>query len=274
MKNIPHFHHGLALMAALCLGACASRQQAERRALPGPTEAQPIRVAGKAERPGLGTAWGEPRESWVAPAHFARAWENRPSSVDKVFYNDREGVDAMLDHLGGEPHSVPGLQRLAGGLVRLGLRDGSGRWFETLESRNHRFIVGERGARYEVVVKNETRKRLEVVLSVDGLDTLDGEAASFKKRGYVLGPRETLAVDGFRATDGSVAAFRFTNVGDTYAQRRHEQTGNVGVIGLAVFAERWFAASPAKLGPEHRAWRQVPPQEVPSNRRYATPPDA
>jgi hypothetical protein len=274
MKNIPHLHHALALVAVFALVACASRQQSETRASPTATEAQTLRVLGRTERPGLGTAWGEPRESWVAPAYFARAWDNRPSSLAKLFYNDREGVDAMLDHLGGEPRSVPGLQRAAGGLVRVGLRDGSGRWFETLELRDQRFTIGERGSRYEVVVKNESRKRLEVVLSVDGLDTFDGEAASFKKRGYVLGPRETLTVDGFRATDGSVAAFRFTNVGDTYAQRRHEQSGNVGVIGLAVFAERWFGASPAKLGPEHRAWKQVPPQDVPSSRRYATPPDA
>jgi hypothetical protein len=125
-----------------------------------------------------------------------------------------------------------------------------------------------------VVVKNETRKRLEVVLSVDGLDALDGESASVKKRGYILAPRETLSVEGFRVYDGSVAAFRFTNVGDTYAQRRHGQTGNVGVIGLAVFAEKWLGTPPANRRPENRAWRRAEPSEIPSSRRYATPPEA
>jgi hypothetical protein len=191
-----------------------------------------------------------------------------------MFYNDREGVDAMLDYLGGEPSSVPGLQRAAGGLVRVGLRNGTGQWYETLALRNQRFAVGERGSRYEVVVKNESRKRLEVVLSVDGLDSLDGESANFKKRGYVLGPRETLCVDGFRTSDGTVAAFRFTNVGDSYAQRRHQQTGNVGVIGLAVFGERLFGTKPANAVPENRAWRQAEPKEFPSRRPYATAPDA
>jgi hypothetical protein len=272
MKHILHFRHAFALILVCALVACAPRRKdAEPRSAAGP---QPLRVVERGERPGLGTAGGEPRESWVTPVYFARAWGNRPSAVDKVFYNDRDGVDAMLDYLGGEPRSVPGLQRAAGGLVRLGVRDGSGRWFETLELRNQRFVIGERGSRYEVVVKNDSRKRVEVVLSVDGLDTFDGEPANFKKRGYVLAPRETLCVDGFRAGDGSVAAFRFTNVGDTYAQRRHHQTGNVGVIGLAVFAERWFGSSPAQLGPEHRAWRQTDPQDVPNSRRHATPPDA
>jgi hypothetical protein len=226
------------------------------------------------ERPGLGTGWGEQRESWVEPAYFARAWENRPSGVDKLYYNDREGVNAMTAYLGGEPRSVSGLQRSAGGLLRLGLRDGAGRWFDTLELKNARFAIGERGSRYEVVVQNETRKRVEVVVSVDGLDTLDGERASFKKRGYVLGPRETLNLDGFRTSDGSVAAFRFTNVGDTYAQRRFADARNVGVIGVAVFAERWFGTPATNTKAENRAWRQTDAKGLPSSRRYATPPDA
>jgi hypothetical protein len=156
----------------------------------------------------------------------------------------------------------------------MGLRDGSGRWFETLELKDHRFAIGERGARYEVVVKNETRRRLEVVLSVDGLNTMDGEPAGFQKRGYVLGPRETLAVDGFRTNESSVAAFRFSNVGDTYAQRHHRQTGNVGVIGLAVFPERWLGTPVNSGRPEHRAWRQTEPKGTATPGRYATPPDA
>ena len=274
MKSANHLRlpHVALLAAALCLVGCAQR---ERTTGPTPSRApQTLPVAQEKERPGLGTAWGEHRESWVEATYFARAWQNRPSGLEKVYYNDREGVDAMLDSVGGEPRSVPGLQRAAGGMIQVGLRDGSGRWFETLDLRNHRFVVGERGSRYEVVVKNDSRRRVEVVVSVDGLDTLDGEPASVKKRGYVLGPRETLAVDGFRTSDGSVAAFRFINVGDTYAQRRYGDTGNVGVIGLAVFAERFLGTPADQLRPEHRAWRQAAPKGLPSSRRYATPPDA
>lgn len=270
----PTTRHCFTFAAAVALGcllaACAPRQD---RARPAPAMVpQATRVLERAERPGLGTGWGEHRQSWVEPTYFARASAERPAGVDKVFYNDREGIDATIAHVGGEPKSAPGLQRAAGGLVGFGLRDGSGRWFETLMLKDQRFVIGERGARYEVVVKNETRKRLEVVLSVDGLDTLDGESASLKKRGFVLAPRETLSVDGFRTGDGSVAAFRFVNVGDTYAQRRHGQTGNVGVIGVAVFPERWLGGDAKR--PEHRAWRKADAGEIPANRRYATPPDA
>jgi hypothetical protein len=180
----------------------------------------------------------------------------------------------MTDYLGGEPQSIPGLQRVAGGLVKVGLRNGAGQWYETLELKNQRFVVGERGSRYEVVLKNDSRKRLEVVLSVDGLDVFDGESASVKKRGYVVEPRETLCVEGFRMNEGAVAAFRFSSVGDSYAQRRQQQTGNVGVIGLAVFAERWFGTSPARLKPEDRAWRQANARSLSPGRGNPTPPDA
>jgi hypothetical protein len=277
MKPATHDHWKLGVVLAVIaftFAGCATR---EPRASKTPTRpgAEMVRVADSAERPGLGTAWGEPRESWVEQTYFARAWENRPSAVGKLFYNDQEGVEAMTAYLGGDPRSAPGLQKSADGLVRLGLRDASGRWFDTLEMRDHRFAVGERGARYEVVLKNETRRRLEVVLSVDGLDTLDGETASFKKRGYVLGPRETVTIDGFRTNESSVSAFRFTNVGDTYAQRRHQQTGNVGVIGLAIFAERWLGTPADQLRPEHRAWRRTEPKDAsPTGRRFATPTDA
>ncbi len=273
MKITQPFQLLLAVLAAGLLGACASRTP-PKAAPAGTREPQVTRVVDHGERPGLATGWGEQRESWVAPTYFARAWGDRPTAVERLLYNDREGVDAMVDYLGGEPHSVPGLQRAASGLVRVGLRNGSGQWYETLELRNQRFAIGERGSRYEIVVKNDSRKRLEVVLSVDGLDTVDGESAGFKKRGYVLGPRETLCVDGFRTSDGTVSAFRFTSVGDSYAQRRHQQTGNVGVIGLAVFGERLFGTKPANAVPENRAWRQAEPREFPSRRPYATPPDA
>lgn len=107
---------------------------------------------------------------------------------------------------------------------------------------------------------------------MDGNDVLDGAEASVRKRGYVIAPREVLTVDGYRTTDGSVAAFRFSKVGDSYAQRRYRETRNVGLIHLAVFQERLFGKVPEK--PEFQAWRSSERKEFPSSRKYATPPDA
>jgi hypothetical protein len=99
------------------------------------------------------------------------------------------------------------------------------------------FVIGEQGRRYSIVLRNETDYRLEAVLSVDGLDVMDGRPASMRKRGYILRPRERLVVDGWRRSMQSVAAFRFGSVRDSYAEQKYGDSRNVGVIGVALFNE-------------------------------------
>ncbi len=76
------------------------------------------------------------------------------------------------------------------------------------------------------------------MLSVDGLDAIDGRPASVKKRGYVIAPHRTLVVEGFRQSIEAVAAFRFSPVRESYAREKYGDTRNVGVVGLALFNEK------------------------------------
>src|SRR6185503_2691427 len=79
------------------------------------------------------------------------------------------------------------------------------------------------------------------VVSVDGRDVIDGTTADYRnKRGYLISPWDSLTIDGWRISHESAAAFRFSSVADSYAAR----TGSareVGVIGVAVFPERYYA---------------------------------
>jgi hypothetical protein len=59
----------------------------------------------------------------------------------------------------------------------VGLKDQSGRFLPGLIVGDRWFVVGEEGRRYSMVVRNKSHLRLEVVLSVDGLDVLDGRKA-------------------------------------------------------------------------------------------------
>jgi hypothetical protein len=190
-----------------------------------------------------------------------RADGNRPAAVDRLYYNDREGIQAMLAHEGGAERRANGLVRMADGLASAGLKDGSGRWLDGWRAAGRRFIAGERGERYEIVVRNETRERIEVVLSVDGLDVMDGRSASFSKRGYIVYPGDTLSVDGFRTSSSTVAAFRFSRVDRSYAALKYGNTRNVGVIGIALFTER-----------QPEIWRRRGANPFPGS-RWATPPE-
>jgi hypothetical protein len=226
------------------------------------------------ERPGLGTSWGEQRESWVEPAPFARASAARPSGQERIYYNDREGANAMFDFIGGQSKPSEGLQNSTGGLLRVGLRNGNGTWIECRESRGRRIATGGQGERYEVVLKNDARRSVEVVVSVDGMDVMDGKSASFRKRGYVLAPFETLAIEGFRTSHSTVAAFRFGSMFESYGHRRHGNTIHAGVIGVAIFEEKHRNPQAGEAVAGEHAWRATGARPSDRGRDFATPPDA
>jgi hypothetical protein len=105
----------------------------------------------------------------------------------------------------------------------------------TQDSRT--YVLGAVGSRYLVRVVNPTPARVEAVVSVDGIDAVDGRPASTAKRGYIVPAWGSVTIDGWRTSMSSVAAFRFSSVRDSYAGRTgHDR--NVGVIGVAFFRER------------------------------------
>jgi len=186
-------------------------------------------------RPGLGTVWGEDRESTVRRTAFNRADPVRPFALATLFYNDREGIEAMSSESARFDHGDSGF-RLVDGVVSVRLLDEDGGALPSLEVASRDYVVGEHGQAYSIEVRNHSGSRIEVVTTVDGLDVVDGEEGSFSKRGYIVGPFDTVVIDGFRRSTDTVAAFRFGSVGDSYAGRKGKAR-NVGVIGVAFFHE-------------------------------------
>lgn len=258
-------------LAALFLGACAA---------PGPQTPATSEVAVSApeaatatqtkfatphdERPGLGTKWGETRKSASGTTTFVRAMPNEPLATAEIFYNDRAGIEAMAASAEFS-RRWPIIRGPAAQLISIGLRDESGKFLPGLIVGGRWFVIGEEGRRYSILVRNQSDYRLEVVLSVDGLDVLDGRSASVRKRGYVVEPHRTLVVDGFRQSTDAVAAFRFGPMNESYAHEKYHDSRNVGVIGAAIFNERgtfpWT---------EHETQKRL--QANPFPNRFATPP--
>jgi hypothetical protein len=116
--------------------------------------------------------------------------------------------------------------------------DASSQDLPTYHQGGRTYVMGTVGSRYSVVVSNPTGHRVEAVVSVDGLDAMDGHPANYvEKRGYILAPYGSMSVDGFRTSYDAVATFRFSSVADSYAGRLGEAR-DVGVIGVAFFPER------------------------------------
>jgi hypothetical protein len=197
---------------------------------------------------------------------FERADFASPFATAGLYYNDEEGARAVSGSSGFR-RTMPGAFRIANGLVSVGLRDEGGRFFGGFVSGGRDYVVGEAGHRYTIVVKNNTNFRLEIVLSVDGLDVLDGKPAAFAKRGYLVDPRSEVEVEGFRQSMDTVAAFRFGSVRGSYAGQKYGDTRNVGVIGVAVFNER--GTNPVPWTPDEVQQRR---DANPFPGQFATPP--
>lgn len=233
-----------AALVALVISSCSPMGVAPRVGAPALSQANDGEVLKSQERPGLATGWGDEKASRLSYTQFVRA-SSKPAGTDVIFYNNPEGVEAMTN----SKRKVGPLQTAAGQMVEWGLKGGSG-YLPTYKEYGYgrRLVEGKNGSEYTIVVKNRCKSALEIVASVDGLDVHDGKTASFSKRGYIIEPGETLEIDGFRTSDRSVAAFEFSSVSNSYANLKHGDTRNVGVVGIAVFTQkgvnpwRWTSA--------------------------------
>ncbi len=195
------------------------------------------------EGEGLGTVWGEARESRVHWVSFQRDDPTRPVAVATLYYDDRAGVRAMAGwaapgHWAGDDEGWDG------GPLRVRLIDAQGMPLPVVTRGGRQYVEGRRGQRYAIEIENRSAGRVEAVATVDGLDVLNGKHGSPANPGYVLAPGQVFQLDGFRQSADEVAAFRFGDAGDSYAAQRGDDR-SVGVIGVAFFVERgapppWF----------------------------------
>ncbi|HWL64228.1 MAG TPA: hypothetical protein VNQ32_15640 [Steroidobacteraceae bacterium] len=147
----------------------------------------------------------------------------------------------------------------------------SGRVLDTYFHQGEYWVAGRPGAHYAVRITSRDGRRLLAVTSVDGVNILTGETAAHDQRGYVFEPWQGYDVAGWRKSDSQIAAFTFTSIPKSYAARTG-RPDNVGVIGVALFAEKprrpkitRQAPAPAAPAPE-RADAAEAPVELQSRR--------
>lgn len=191
-------------------------------------------IAREETRQGLGTAYGETRHSNVETVGFRRADASTPDVVFAIRYDDVGGVRAAARDKRSRAFHDQAMQSHAG--ISFALLDDAGNILPAASVGSDLWAVGEPEVRYSLAIANDTASAFEVVASVDGLDIIDGRPASFSKRGYIVDPFSSVVIDGWRTSEQTVAAFRFSSIEDSYSERMGDGR-NVGVIGAAFFRE-------------------------------------
>lgn len=120
----------------------------------------------------------------------------------------------------------------------------AGRKLPVYESDGQWFVAGRPGSEYRIEVRNRDHADLLAVVSVDGVNVVSGETAAVSQSGYVIERGRPLSISGWRKSLNKVAAFYFTDLGDSYAARTG-RPDHAGVIGVALFRRR--AEAPAEL---------------------------
>ena len=133
---------------------------------------------------------------------------------------------------------LAGSVQAAGNLADIEIYDrASGRTLPVHESGGRWYVAGKPGNEYQVTVRNRSGGDLLAVISVDGVNVVSGETAAQWQSGYVIDRGRSLSIKGWRKSLEKVAAFYFTDLGDSYAARTG-RPDNVGVIGVAVFKRK------------------------------------
>lgn len=100
------------------------------------------------------------------------------------------------------------------------------------------WLQAEKGARYQVRVRNASGERIAVVIAVDGRNIINGRKSDLARTEpmYVLDAWDTQDYAGWRANLEAINEFYFTDWSDSYAEAFGDRTAR-GVIAVAVYRE-------------------------------------
>jgi len=182
-----------------------------------------------------------PRD-WEAPDFKSNTPRLTPfSAFERFTHCHRQGEDAMKPMklaaailLATAATQAPAVGRLAD----LSIYDrNAGQQLPVYWHEGRAWIAGKPGNEYAIRLNNRGREELLAVVSVDGVNAVSGETANPQQSGYVLAPRRTFEVAGWRKSLSNTAAFYFTSLPDSYAART-DRPDDVGVIGVGLFRKK------------------------------------
>ena len=157
----------------------------------------------------------------AAPAHASRYDDSDGSRWDRAANGHLVDVEVLVEGQAAPLYFAPG------------------RW-------DRRYFQALRGRNYALRVHNRTDRRVGVLISVDGLNVVNGERSNLRRNEsmYVLDPWETATIRGWRTSLEQVRQFVFVDEERSYAERTGQANGDMGWIRVLAFEERrpvvWF----------------------------------
>ena len=96
-----------------------------------------------------------------------------------------------------------------------------------------------KGRNYGVRLTNQTGERVGVLLTVDGLNVINGNRSSQSRHEpmYVLDPYESTVIRGWRTSLDEVRKFVFVDEQRSYAERTGQGNGDLGWLRVTTFRE-------------------------------------
>jgi hypothetical protein len=178
----------------------------------------------------------------AASSHQARVFEREDANVPflavRLYYGDAAAVRGMLEVQDDSAVKFRGMRRAGNGIVSVGVKDGKGAWVESYECGGHLFVTGAEGQPCQIVVRNESKSRLEILVGMDGADAISGCAFKLENHGLVLSPLQTSTIGVVKRGKPPVLRFgpgRAPSLGPVIEARIAPARGS---ILLAVFQEK------------------------------------
>lgn len=106
-------------------------------------------------------------------------------------------------------------------------------------SFDRHYFQAFKGRNYSLVVRNNTGRRIGVLIAVDGLNVVNGEESrlSNNEAMYVLDPWEESEIQGWRTSLHEVRRFVFVDEERSYAERTGQANEDMGWIRVLAFRE-------------------------------------
>jgi len=191
-----------------------------------------------------GPAASAPNDSATNTGEVSSSLDDTEVRPDSALADPRRVSDGTAERVPASGAQRPIAVPRPSGPYRVRIVDAAMHDLRLFHRDGRSYVLGTVGDRYAVVISNPTPRRVEAVISIDGLDAIDGTTADYvAKRGYILPAYGSATIEGFRTSLERVATFRFSSVADSYAGRQG-QTRDVGVIGVAFFPERAPVSAP------------------------------